>query len=94
MVLSDPHEIRLPPVKVSDDMPPSAHAAMRSLADLVAKCTAFQPDQRPTFTHILRVSRRLVLLAQTLALPLMNVTVNKCSDEQKGVPGSGEATYP
>lgn len=60
MVLSDPHEIRLPPVKVSDDMPVSAHAAMRLLADLVAKCTAFQPDQRPTFTDILNVSRRLV----------------------------------
>ena len=55
MVLSNPMDIRLPPVKVGDDVPPSARGVMRSLADLVSQCTAVQPDARPTFAEILEV---------------------------------------
>ena len=53
MVLSNPLDIRLPPVKIGDDVPPSARGVMRSLADLVNQCTAIQPDARPTFAEIL-----------------------------------------
>ncbi len=56
MVLSNPLDIRLPPVKVGDDVPPSARGVMRSLADLVNQCTAVQPDARPTFAEILEAS--------------------------------------
>ena len=53
MVLSNPTDIRLPPVKIGDDVPPSARGVMRSLADLVSQCTAIQPDARPSFAEIL-----------------------------------------
>jgi len=53
MVLSNPTDIRLPPVKIGDDVPPSARGVMRSLADLVSQCTAIQPDSRPSFAEIL-----------------------------------------
>ena len=58
MVLSNPMDIRLPPVKIGDDVPPSARGVMRSLADLVNQCTAIQPDARPTFAEILEARLR------------------------------------
>lgn len=55
VVQSNVQGIKLPPIKLSDDLPPSSRVVMRALADLVAQCTAIQPDQRPTFADILEV---------------------------------------
>lgn len=54
-MLMNPEELVLPPVKVPDDMAAHEKAVIRSLAELVTLCTAFQPDARPSFADILQV---------------------------------------
>ncbi len=56
MVLLNPEELALPPVKVPDDAPQHERVAIRGLAQLVTDCTAFSPDARPCFADVLQVS--------------------------------------
>jgi len=76
MVLSNPTDIRLPPVKIGDDVPPSARGVMRSLADLVSQCTAIQPDARPSFAEILEACTQTAILIPSLTSKLQLTIVD------------------
>ena len=43
--VTDPEEMKLPPVTISKDEPQHNHKTIRSLSELVAQCTAIDPDK-------------------------------------------------
>jgi hypothetical protein len=53
----DPESMRLPPPAVPEGLAPPARAVMAALVGLVAACTAWDPDDRPSFREILGTLR-------------------------------------
>jgi hypothetical protein len=57
----NPQQLRVPRPTTAADLSPANHAALEGLADLVERCTAFRPEDRPDSAAILRCAMHLLV---------------------------------
>jgi serine/threonine protein kinase len=71
----DPASMRLKPPKVPDSCKTAAaRKVVQSLSDLVAVCTAWDPDERPNFKEILAILRGIGQDGEAPPTPAANLT--------------------